>query len=56
MHSDPIAPVIFGVTLILVAALIGRFTAHRSGHRLNAELVRAIVTGETCQLELERCA
>lgn len=26
-HNDPIAPVIFGVTLILVAALIGRYTA-----------------------------
>lgn len=26
-HNDPIAPIIFGVTLILVAALIGRFIA-----------------------------
>lgn len=29
-HSDPIAPVIFGVTLILVAALIGRHLARRT--------------------------
>ncbi|MEN8214244.1 MAG: hypothetical protein ABFR19_07760 [Pseudomonadota bacterium] len=27
MHNDPIAPVIFGVTLILIAALVGRYTA-----------------------------
>ncbi|WP_230209674.1 cation:proton antiporter [Solemya velum gill symbiont] len=26
-HNDPIAPVIFGVTLILVAALVGRYAA-----------------------------
>ena len=26
-HNDPIAPVIFGVTLILVAALFGRYVA-----------------------------
>jgi UDP-3-O-acyl N-acetylglucosamine deacetylase len=36
--------------------LIGYFTAHRSGHRLNAELVRAIVAGESCQQDLKRCA
>ncbi len=29
-HNDPIAPIIFGVTLILVAALIGRFVARFS--------------------------
>lgn len=28
-HSDPIAPVIFGVTLILACALIGRYAARR---------------------------
>lgn len=28
-HSDPIAPVIFGVTLILIAALAGRYIARR---------------------------
>jgi Kef-type K+ transport system membrane component KefB len=27
IHNDPIAPVIFGVTLILIAALVGRYTA-----------------------------
>ena len=26
-HHDPIAPVIFGVTLILIAALVGRYAA-----------------------------
>ena len=36
--------------------LIGRFTAYRSGHRLNAELVRAIVAQEQIQEELKRCA
>ncbi len=28
-HGDPIAPVIFGVTLILAAALVGRYAARR---------------------------
>lgn len=36
--------------------LIGRFVAFRSGHRLNAELVRAIVAGGQNQKDLKRCA
>jgi UDP-3-O-acyl-N-acetylglucosamine deacetylase len=36
--------------------LIGRFSAFRSGHRLNAELVRAIVAHEKAQKKLKRCA
>ena len=36
--------------------LIGRFVAFRSGHRLNAELVRAIVAQEQVHEELKRCA
>jgi UDP-3-O-[3-hydroxymyristoyl] N-acetylglucosamine deacetylase len=36
--------------------LIGRFAAYRSGHRLNAELVRAIVAQGAVQEELKRCA
>jgi UDP-3-O-acyl N-acetylglucosamine deacetylase len=34
----------------------GRFIAFRSGHRLNAELVRAIVEQSKIQEELRRCA
>jgi len=30
-HTDPIAPVIFGITLILLAALLGRFAARKLG-------------------------
>lgn len=36
--------------------LIGRFVAFRSGHRLNAELVRAIVAQGRMQEEFKRCA
>jgi len=36
--------------------LIGRFVAHRSGHRLNAELVRAILAETGNQQPLQRCA
>lgn len=36
--------------------LVGRFTAYRSGHRLNAELVRAIVANGVVAEELRRCA
>jgi UDP-3-O-[3-hydroxymyristoyl] N-acetylglucosamine deacetylase len=36
--------------------LIGRFVAFRSGHRLNAELVRAVVAQGQIQKELKRCA
>ena len=37
--------------------LIGRFVAFRSGHRLNAELVRAILAqAETVRTERKRCA
>ncbi len=31
IHVDPIAPVILGVTSILLFAIIGRFTAHKLG-------------------------
>jgi len=36
--------------------LIGRFVAYRGGHRLNAELVRAILAQEEAQQTLRRCA
>ncbi len=36
--------------------LAGRFVAFRSGHRLNAELVRAIVAQEQTQEKLKHCA
>jgi UDP-3-O-acyl N-acetylglucosamine deacetylase len=36
--------------------LSGRFVAYRSGHRLNAELVRAIVAEEENQRQRKRCA
>jgi UDP-3-O-acyl N-acetylglucosamine deacetylase len=36
--------------------LIGRFTAYRSGHRLNAEMVRAVLCEEEAQAGLKRCA
>ena len=36
--------------------LVGRFSAYRSGHRLNAELVRAIVAEGQTQEEWKRCA
>ena len=36
--------------------LVGRFLACRSGHRLNAELVRAIVTEDQAHRDLRRCA
>ena len=36
--------------------LAGRFVAYRSGHRLNAELVRAIVAEGEIQEEVKRCA
>ena len=36
--------------------LVGRFVAFRSGHRLNAELVRAIVAESAMKNESERCA
>ncbi|MCP3867117.1 MAG: cation:proton antiporter [Gammaproteobacteria bacterium] len=45
-HSDPIAPVIFGVTLILVAALIGRYTArHLNQPSVLGELLMGVVLG-----------
>jgi len=51
MHSDPIAPVIFGVTLILVAALIGRFTArHLNQPSVLGELLMGIVLGNVLYL------
>lgn len=36
--------------------LMGRFVAYRSGHRLNGELVRAIVTGIENENQLKHCA
>ena len=36
--------------------LVGRFVAFRSGHRLNAELVRAIVSVEEVKENVKRCA
>jgi UDP-3-O-acyl-N-acetylglucosamine deacetylase len=37
--------------------LVGRFTAYRSGHRLNAELVRAVLAADSENSEnLKRCA
>jgi UDP-3-O-[3-hydroxymyristoyl] N-acetylglucosamine deacetylase len=36
--------------------LVGRFVAYRSGHRLNAELVRAIVAQESFSEDLRHCA
>lgn len=45
-HSDPIAPVIFGVTLILVAALIGRYGARRFGQpSVLGELLMGVLLG-----------
>ncbi len=36
--------------------LVGRFVAYRSGHRLNAQLVRAIAAEEESTEQLRRCA
>lgn len=36
--------------------LIGRFVAYRSGHRLNAELVRTIVAESQAAEKMQRCA
>lgn len=36
--------------------LVGRFVAYRSGHRLNAELVGAILGSEQSKESLKRCA
>jgi len=36
--------------------LVGRFVAYRSGHRLNAELVRAIVAENHSEKQLKHCA
>ena len=36
--------------------LVGRFIAHRSGHQLNAELVRTIAAEEGNQQKFKRCA
>lgn len=46
LHSDPIAPVIFGVTLILVAALIGRYIArHLDQPSVLGELLMGVLMG-----------
>ena len=45
-HSDPIAPVIFGVTLILIAALAGRYTARRLNQpSVLGELLMGVILG-----------
>ncbi|MEN8178715.1 MAG: cation:proton antiporter [Pseudomonadota bacterium] len=45
-HGDPIAPVIFGVTLILIAALIGRIIARRFRQpSVLGELVMGVLLG-----------
>jgi Kef-type K+ transport system membrane component KefB len=45
-HSDPIAPVILGVTGILFVALIGRFSARRLGFpSVLGELIMGIIAG-----------
>jgi Kef-type K+ transport system membrane component KefB len=45
-HSDPIAPVIFGVTLILIAALIGRHFARRTNQpSVLGELLMGLLVG-----------
>lgn len=45
-HGDPIAPVIFGVTLILIAALIGRIVARRFRQpSVLGELVMGVLLG-----------
>lgn len=45
-HADPIAPVIFGVTLILASALIGRYGARRLGQpSVLGELVVGVLLG-----------
>jgi hypothetical protein len=45
-HSDPIAPVILGVTGILSAALIGRFSARKLGFpSIIGELIMRIIIG-----------
>jgi UDP-3-O-acyl N-acetylglucosamine deacetylase len=36
--------------------LVGRFIAYRSGHRLNAELVRAIIAQDEASEAIRRCA
>ncbi|MGE5153932.1 MAG: cation:proton antiporter [Bdellovibrio bacteriovorus] len=57
-HADPIAPVIFGVTLILLAALIGRYGARRLGQpSVLGELVIGVLLGNflvCCDFQLMR--
>ncbi len=36
--------------------LVGRFVAYRSGHRLNAELVRTIAAEDEPAKKIQRCA
>jgi Kef-type K+ transport system membrane component KefB len=50
-HSDPIAPVIFGVTLILVAALLGRYLARRFNQpSVLGELLMGVALGNVLYL------
>lgn len=57
-HADPIAPIIFGVTLILAAALIGRYGARRLGQpSVLGELVIGVLLGNflmCCDFQLMR--
>ena len=51
MHNDPIAPVIFGVTLILIAALIGRYSARYFNQpTVLGELLMGVVVGNLLYL------
>jgi len=50
-HSDPIAPVIFGVTLILMAAFLGRYLARRFNQpSVLGELLMGVLLGNLLYL------
>jgi len=50
-HADPVAPVVLGVTAILVAAVIGRYVARRFGQpSVLGELVIGIALGNLAYL------
>ena len=45
-HTDPIAPVVFGVALLLTAALAGRFAARKLGQpTVLGELLMGVLLG-----------
>ena len=55
-HGDPIAPVIFGVTLILIAALVGRIIARRFRQpSVLGELIMGVLLRGTVQDVHVRC-